>query len=164
MLPADVIDGYTCSVLFGKALSRKYINTLRAGKEPKRKELLNTERKMDALAAKLDDQLDEEGYKSVAKIKFGLIPHKTVALKAGSGFIGKNNLLVTDQYGCTLMLGKVLTTAPFITVSKKPKEPKCGDCSICVDMCPTKALYSKTWSITTTRDENMIRNLCNLYL
>jgi epoxyqueuosine reductase QueG len=62
------------------------------------------------------------------------------------------------------MLGKVLTTAPFVTVSKKPKEPKYGDCSICVDMCPTKALYGKTWSITTTRDENMIRNLCNLCL
>ena len=164
MLPADVIDGYTCSVLFGKALSRDYINTLRAGKEPKRKEVLNTERKMDALAVKLADQLDKEGYKSIAKLKFGLLPHKTVALKTGLGFIGKNNLLVTDQYGCALMLGKVLTTAPFVTVSKKPKEPQCGDCNICVDMCPTKALYGQTWSVTTTRDDIMDRSLCNLCL
>ena len=50
MLPADATDRYTCAVLFGKALSREYISTLRDGQEPKRKEVLNTEHKMDALA------------------------------------------------------------------------------------------------------------------
>lgn len=83
------------------------------------------------------------------------MPHKTVALRAGLGFIGKNNLLVTERYGCAVLLGKVLTTAPFITTSEEPQELKCGDCSICVDVCPTGALLGKTWSITTTRDETM---------
>lgn len=106
MLPVDITEGCSCAVLFGKALSREYISTLRAGQEPKRKEVLNTERKMDALAVKLADQLEAEGYKSLAKTKSGCLPHKTVALRAGSGFIGKNNLLVTAQYGCALMLGR----------------------------------------------------------
>jgi len=163
-LPADATDGYTCAVLFGKALSKEYINTLRAGQKPKRKEVFNTEHKMDALAVKLADQLESEGYKSVAKLKFGRLPHKTVALRAGLGFIGKNNLLVTDQYGCALMLGKVLTTAPFVTMKKMLKEPQCGDCSACVDACPTKALHGKTWSVTTSRDEIMVRKLCSICL
>ena len=97
-LPIDATDGCACAVLFGKAISREYINALRAGQKPKRKEVINTERKMDALAVKLAEQLELEGYKSIAKLKFGLLPHKTVALKAGLGFIGKNNLLVTGQY------------------------------------------------------------------
>lgn len=163
-LPADVIEGYSCAVLFGKALSREYISTLRAGQEPKRKEVFNIEHKMDALAINLANQLEAEGYKSIGKLKTGIIPHKTVALRTGLGFIGKNNLLVTTQYGCALMLGKVLTTAPFITMSEMPKEPQCGDCSICVNVCPTKALLGKTWSITTTRDEIMTRKLCTLCL
>lgn len=163
-LPADIIEGYTCAVLFGKTLSREYISTLRAGQVPKRKEVFNTEHKMDALAVKLADRLETEGYKSIAKLKSGRLPHKTVALRAGLGFIGKNNLLVTNQYGCALILGKVLTTAPFVTMSDMPKEPQCGDCNICVEVCPTKALLGKTWSVTTTRDEIMVRKLCTLCL
>ncbi len=164
MLPPDVIEDYTCAVLFGKSLSKEYISTLKAGQEPKRKEVNNTERKMDALAVKIAEQLEAEGYKSIGKLKTGRLPHKTVALRAGLGFIGKNNLLVTDKYGCALMLGKVLTTAPFVTMSEAIKEPQCGECSICADVCPTKALLGKTWSVTTTRDEILVRKFCTLCL
>ncbi|MCL2361579.1 MAG: hypothetical protein FWC73_07190 [Defluviitaleaceae bacterium] len=163
-LPGDAADGYSCAILFGKALSKEYINALRAGEKPRTKEVINTERKMDNLAVKLADQLEAEGYSSIARLKFGRLPHKTVALNAGLGFIGKNNLLVTDRFGCAVLLGKVLTTAPFATMSKSPMEPQCGDCSICVDVCPTKALHGTTWSTTTTRDEIMVRKLCTLCL
>lgn len=162
MFPADITEGCSCAVLFGKALSKEYISALRANQEPKHKELVNVERKMDTLAEKLAAQLETEGYKSIAKLKVGRLPHKTVALRAGLGFIGKNNLLVTTQYGCALVLGKVMTTAPFITMSEVPEEPQCGDCNICVNACPTNALLGKTWSITTTRDEIMVRKLCTL--
>ncbi len=164
MLPADIIEEFSCAVLFGKTLSREYISTLRAGQEPKTKEVINVERKMDNLAVKLAGQLEAEGYKSIGKLKTGRLPHKTVALRAGLGFIGKNNLLVTTKYGCALMLGKVLTTAPFVTMNEVPKEPQCGNCNICADVCPTKALLGKTWSVTTTRDEIMTRKLCTLCL
>lgn len=164
MLLEDVIEGYSCAVLFGKSLSKEYIGALRAGQEPKRKEVINVERKMDNLAVKLADWLEKEGYKSIGKLKTGRLPHKTVALRTGLGFIGKNNLLVTSRYGCALMMGKVLTTAPFITMSEMPKEPQCGNCSICVNVCPTGALLGKTWSVTTTREEIMTRKLCTLCL
>jgi epoxyqueuosine reductase QueG len=115
---------------------------------------------MNILAVKIAEQLEAEGYKSVGKLKSGLLPHKTVALRAGLGFIGKNNLLVTKPYGCALMLGKVLTTFPFECSSVTPQEPQCGDCNICVDICPTNALLGKTWSPTTTRDEILTKKLC----
>ncbi len=157
----DVVNGYACVVLFGKVLSKEYINIIKADQKPKQQEFINTERKMDALADKLVNRLETEGYKSISKFKFARLPHKTVALRAGLGFIGKNNLLINDKYGCALVLGKVLTTTPFVTIkSVSPKKPKCGDCKVCVDMCPTKALHGKTWSITTTRDEIMVRKLC----
>lgn len=163
-LPKEIVGGYACAVLFGKTLSREYIATLKAGQEPKHKEVFNTERKMDALAVKIAEELEAEGYPSVGKLKTGLLPHKTVALRAGLGFIGKNNLLVTPQYGCALMLGKVLTTAPFATTEALPKEPQCGDCNLCVERCPTNALLGKTWSVTTTREEILTRKLCTLCL
>lgn len=161
-LPSDAVAGYTCAVLFGKALSKAYISALRADQPPKHKEVLNVERKMDDLAVKIAAELEEAGYKSVGKLKTGLLPHKTVALRAGLGFIGKNNLLVTPEYGCAQMLGKVLTTAPFAATCVAPEEPKCGDCDICVRACPTGALLGTTWSVTTTREEIITRKLCAL--
>ena len=164
MLPAEMTEGYPCAVLFGKALSREYIRALKAGQQPKHKEVFNTEHRMDALAVQLAGWLEAEGYQSTAKLKSGRLPHKTVALKAGLGFIGKNNLLVTPRFGCALMLGKVLTAAPFITRSETPKEPECGECTICVKVCPTGALHGKTWNTAVTREEMMSRKLCTLCL
>lgn len=163
-LPAEAIEDYTCAVLFGKSLSREYIAAMKANEPPKTKEVINTERKMDTLAVKVAEQLNAEGYKSIGKLKTGQLPHKTVALRAGLGFIGKNNLLITPQYGCALMLGKVLTTAPFVTASQPVTEPKCGDCNICVEACPANALHGKEWSITTTREEIIDRKQCILCL
>ena len=160
MLPTTMTEGYPCSVLFGKALSREYIRTLRAGLEPKHKEMNNTERKMDALAVKVASWLEAEGYRSVGKLKAHQLPHKTVALRAGLGFIGKNNLLVTEKYGCALLLGKVLTNAPFVTGSESPQAPQCSECSRCVDACPTETLLGTPWTVTTTREEMMVRKRC----
>ncbi len=163
-LPEDMVDGYSCAVLFGKALSWEYVRTIQAGLEPKHKEMNNTERKMDTLAMKVAGWLEAEGYQSIARLKPGRLPHKTVALRAGLGFIGKNNLLVTSRYGCALILGKVLTMAPFDARHEVTKEPQCGDCNICVDVCPTKALLGKPWTVATTREEIMVRKLCILCL
>ncbi len=163
-LPNEAAGEYSSAILFGKALSKDYVVAMRTGAQPKTKEVFNTERKMDALSIKLAEQLEAEGYKSVGKLKTGVLPHKTVALRAGLGFIGKNNLLVTEPYGCALMMGKVLTSAPFITMSTGRQEPQCGDCNICVDACPTSALHGKTWSVTTSRDEILTRKLCALCL
>lgn len=163
-LPGDAACEYTCAVLFGKALSKEYLNDIRAGRKPKRNEMISAERKMDALADKLAERLEAEGYKSAAKMKIVRLPHKTVALRAGLGFIGKNNLLVNEQFGCALILGKVLTAAPFAAMSRELKSPQCGDCTACADACPASALHGKTWSVTTSREEILDRKLCTLCL
>lgn len=163
ILPSG-LEAYPRALLFGKALSRDYIRAMKAGQEPKTKEVLNVERRMDALAVKLAAELEAAGYPSVGKLRTGLLPHKTVALRAGLGFIGKNNLLITPEYGCALMLGKVLTAAPFEAHASEPQQPECGDCRVCQELCPTNALLGKTWSVTTTREEIITRKLCTLCL
>lgn len=164
VLPGVVAKEYRCAVLFGKLLSKEYIRALRAGEKPKRREFGIFEQKMDSLAVKLAEWLEADGYESIGKLKFGSLPHKTVALRAGMGFIGKNNLLVTEEYGCGVTLGKVLTKAPFAVTSTAIREPQCGQCSVCVEQCPTQALYGKTWSVGTSRDEILVRKLCTLCL
>lgn len=48
---------------------------------------------------------------------------------AGLGWIGKQTLLITPEYGPRVMLATVLTDAPFKT-AKPITESRCGVCSM----------------------------------
>ncbi|MBI2572773.1 tRNA epoxyqueuosine(34) reductase QueG [Candidatus Woesearchaeota archaeon] len=63
---------------------------------------------------------------------------KYFAYKAGLGFIGRNSLLITKEFGSYVMLGCFLTTVPI--EPDVPFEGTCGNCTRCLDACPTKAL------------------------
>ena len=160
-LPEEITNEYSCAVFFGKVLSRGYLKTVKAGQKPERQEFGNTERKMDDLSKKLAGKLTDEGYKSVTGIKSVRLPHKTIARLAGFGFIGKNTLLINEEYGCAVVFGKVLTAAPFTVADAQPIEPQCGDCTACADACPSKALTGKQWSLGIRRDEMLVRKLCS---
>ncbi|MGX4685445.1 tRNA epoxyqueuosine(34) reductase QueG [Vagococcus sp. JNUCC 83] len=61
-----------------------------------------------------------------------------VAQRAGLGFIGKNGLLITEEFGSYVYLGEIITNIPL--EPDTPIENKCGECTKCIDQCPTSAL------------------------
>lgn len=67
------------------------------------------------------------------------LPHKTVATRAGLGWIGKNCLLVTPQYGSAVRISSLLTDAP-LTCDAPITRSQCGACHACVRYCPAHAL------------------------
>jgi epoxyqueuosine reductase len=79
------------------------------------------------------------------------IQHKTIATRAGLGWIGKSALLITEEYGPAVRLGSVLTDAEL-----EPGEPvdtsRCGDCHRCVDSCPAGAIVGANWSLGAPRE------------
>lgn len=68
----------------------------------------------------------------------GIFSHKHAALQAGLGWIGRNNLLVTPEYGSQVRLISVLTDAPL--EPSKPIRQDCGACRACLDVCPAQAI------------------------
>ena len=80
--------------------------------------------------------LRENGYKAQLSTS---IPMKTTAIKCGLGQPGKNTLLVNPEYGPRLGLMAILTSAELET-DEPFTENLCGDCTKCIDACPTKAL------------------------
>lgn len=72
------------------------------------------------------------------------LPHKTVATRAGLGWIGKSCLLVTPQYGGAIRLSSLLTDAP-LPCDVPIRESRCGNCHRCVDQCPGHALKGTLW-------------------
>ncbi|MCH3951037.1 MAG: 4Fe-4S binding protein [Acidaminococcus sp.] len=72
------------------------------------------------------------------------LPHKTVATRAGIGWIGKNCLLVTPQYGCAVRISSLLTNAP-LPLNEPIETSRCGSCRRCVEACPAGALKGTLW-------------------
>lgn len=130
-------------------------------------EYLITENKTHELADNIATYIIEKGYKAfsqsdeslIAEGKFdeshkqSLLPNKTIAILGGLGWIGKNNLLITSEYGAAQCLGTVLTDAPLYVTNHELLLPKCGNCNICRDICPAKALKGKGWDATVSRDD-----------
>ncbi len=72
------------------------------------------------------------------------MPHKTAALRAGHGWIGRSALLVTPEYGPAVRFSTVLTTAPM--GPGNVKADGCGTCQACREACPAKAIAGIKWS------------------
>lgn len=76
------------------------------------------------------------------------LSHKMIALRAGIGFIGRNNLLVHPEYGSKIRIASVLTDMSLKT-DEAIKEG-CNGCKRCIDACPVSAIGEshKQWDKT----------------
>jgi len=79
------------------------------------------------------------------------VQHKTIATRAGLGWIGKSALLITKEYGSAVRLGSVLTDAVFET-GEPVDTSHCGDCRKCVDCCPAGAIVGSNWTAGIPRE------------
>lgn len=82
------------------------------------------------------------------------LPHKTVATRCGLGWIGKNCLLITPQYGSAVRISSLLTNAP-LEYDEPINQSRCGMCSQCVRNCPAQALKGSLWTVGMPR-ENIV--------
>ncbi len=116
---------------------------------------------LDDLAVKCSQYIRRQGFQAhpqlvAATKEFGIfrtiLPHKTVAVKAGLGWIGKSALFITEPYGSAIRLATVLTDAP-LDYPKNILQPKCGSCRLCTEACPGKAISGRNWSPELDRDD-----------
>jgi epoxyqueuosine reductase len=87
--------------------------------------------------------------------------HKVAANLAGLGWIGKNCLLITPEFGPRIRLATVLTDAPLTAGSPIPN--RCGGCTKCTDICPSKAIKGRLFTPEEPRELRLMAELCNDY-
>lgn len=79
-----------------------------------------------------------EGFQFKPMVDTGELSDRAVAERAGIGFSGKNCAIITPEFGSYVYLGEMITNIPF--PQDGPVDDSCGDCTICIDSCPTGAL------------------------
>jgi len=77
-------------------------------------------------------------YKSKNKSCYISLVEKPIAQRAGLGWYGKNGIIITERFGSWVVLGEIITELELEIDNSLQRD--CGNCTICIDQCPTKAL------------------------
>ncbi len=161
-IPEEIRHSKRFAVSIAVALDASIIANVRTGPTP---EYYSEYKRVNALLSDLgkltSSLIRKEGYQAISKEPTGVgidpktdstaLPHKTVATRAGLGWIGKCALLVTKEYGSAIRLTTVLTDAQLETAIPTDHS-LCGDCGICVNLCPGNAPSGKNWNVKLYRD------------
>ncbi|MBP1171728.1 MULTISPECIES: tRNA epoxyqueuosine(34) reductase QueG [unclassified Paenibacillus] len=78
------------------------------------------------------------GAGTASMVDTGALVDRAVAERAGIGWVGKNCSVITPEWGSWVYLGELITNVPF--PPDTPVTESCGDCTLCIDACPTGAL------------------------
>ncbi|MDW4370482.1 tRNA epoxyqueuosine(34) reductase QueG [Staphylococcus saprophyticus] len=93
-------------------------------------------KRLDKLGAYLEEKVP--GVEIQSMVDTGVLSDRAVAERAGLGYVGRNGFVINPELGTWTYLGEMLVSIPF-----PPDDPlidSCGNCTICVDRCPTGAL------------------------
>jgi epoxyqueuosine reductase len=162
-IPEEARQGYLYGIIIGVAISPEIILGIRNGPTI---EYYEEYKRLNALLNELGEYtekiLREKGYEAAAQTQRVVevdentrrtaLPHKTVATRAGIGWIGKCALLVTQEFGSAIRISTILTNAK-LEAGTPINTSKCAECSICKNTCPAGAVSGDLWEVTKYRDE-----------
>lgn len=89
--------------------------------------------------------IESQGGKAVSLVDSNVLPERYLAYLAGNGFIGRNNMLITKEYGSYVFLGEIITDLEIACEDQRSFEEigeyrECGDCQRCYHQCPSKSI------------------------
>ncbi|HJV76625.1 MAG TPA: tRNA epoxyqueuosine(34) reductase QueG [Noviherbaspirillum sp.] len=92
--------------------------------------------RLQQLAERIRNEVGDFGY----RVFTDSAPVMEVALnaKSGIGWRGKHTLLLSREAGSMFFLGELYSDLPL--PMDEPVEPHCGQCTACIDICPTQAI------------------------
>jgi len=86
----------------------------------------------------LSEQNDSQPMQYRVFVDSAPVMEKPIAVKAGLGWMGKHTNILNQDAGSWFFLGEIYTNLPL--KESQPVENHCGDCTACIDVCPTQAI------------------------
>jgi epoxyqueuosine reductase len=121
---AQVLEDRDRAFMARYALGRDYHKLMRA--------------RLQALAERIGREAGDFGYRVFTDS--APVMEVELARKAGLGWRGKHTLLLSREAGSLFFLGEIYTDLPLPVDA--PVSEHCGDCTRCIDVCPTRAIVA----------------------
>lgn len=87
-------------------------------------------------------QRENPGLTGRAFVDSAPLLEKRLAVEAGLGWIGRQSLLVTPQFGTYVLLGELVLTEETDRYDPPFEGVRCGRCRNCIESCPTGAIIA----------------------
>ncbi len=120
----DLLDHPSLAYISRYALGRDYHKLIR--------------KRLQGLAEAIGEIAGAHGYRVFTDS--APVLEKALAVKAGIGWMGKHSNILHREHGSWFFLGEIFTDLP-LPVSQ-PLDDHCGDCSACIEACPTGAIVA----------------------
>jgi epoxyqueuosine reductase QueG len=85
-----------------------------------------------------------------------------LAEDASLGFVGKNGLLITKEFGPDVRLSAMIINDNLPPLKKINQNKSCGECLLCQNACPSDAIRSKDADRCRSYVENMTKSRCTV--
>ena len=95
--------------------------------------------RLDALLAWMETQSDAP-FEARRYVDTGPVQERVYARHAGVGWIGKNTCVINPEVGSWIFLAEIICSLPLAVDA--PALDLCGDCTLCIEACPTHALVA----------------------
>lgn len=95
-------------------------------------------RKLDQIEQKLRDVFN--GLETKKYVDTGPLIDKIIAQRARIGYIAKNNLLLSNNYGTAMTIGYLLLNKTIELKNDQVLVNQCSGCTKCIEACPTGAI------------------------
>ncbi len=76
---------------------------------------------------------------------------RDLAFRAGLGWFGKNSMLLSRRHGSFFILGSLLLSQTLPLEVRALEADHCGQCSACVEACPTGAIDPESRTLNASR-------------
>lgn len=160
---------YRTGISIGRKLDDQIVNSIKDGPtleyynhyKQVNKELSETasrirdklhEKGIDAVVIKPTISTDSKEFEECMSTLTVDVSHKMVATRAGLGWIGKTDLLISREFGPRLRLVSLLIEQEPEGHIHPVDKSRCGTCTICVDQCPAGAANGLLWDTGIHRD------------
>jgi len=121
--PSEMMDKNSPYLISAYAYGRDYHDVIRG--------------KLNLLIAKLKEQVPEISVRGF--VDSAPVLERAWATRAGLGWIGKNSMLISKRNGSYFFISELITDAE-LEYDQPMGGNYCGDCSRCMDACPTNAI------------------------
>jgi len=118
------LDDPSAAVISVYARGRDYHKVLRA--------------RLQQLADRIQNEIGAFGYRVFTDS--APVMELPLAEKSGLGWRGKHTLLINRSAGSLFFMGEILVDLPLPVDA--PTEPRCGQCTACITVCPTQAIVA----------------------
>lgn len=151
LISDEILEKFDIAISLGIRLSKSILEEI--GNQPTRlyfHHYRTINLFLDQVALRLANFIQNKGFEAIPipasqivdwEKQRAHLSHKRIGYLAGIGWIGRNNLLVNKKFGSQFRLTTVLTDIPLKI--DKPTKEDCGNCSLCIEVCPVGAIKEK---------------------